>query len=383
MSALIMRLLAKDPDDRPASADAVLDELDAMTITVGPSTPVSGGVAGIIAAPARPLTKVFAGIGVLAVAIIIAAFIMKPGSQIRAQRQARMQAHRDSVKVVTDSLTRIAQAATAAAPVLSRDDSVRIAENVNRAMRQARIRDSVSRAKLRDSIQRAEEKRARDSIFRAYGGTRLGTTAKRRIVILEPAPSPRWPQAEQVGRAVADSLRSMLSKRAFAIVSPDSVRAARAGGLMQSPNAWAEQFGSELLVAIRIEERTPRRGQTGPDSVRLRINAYDITAQPRYYSRSLPTNTEFTVHGEMLSSLEATLLQTVGALEEMSRAPRRAPGDTSRGAMTTITLPDGRTVTVPIGTFPANAFEMLGRGRTPNPAAQSTPPTQPKKPPPV
>jgi len=382
MSALIMRLLAKDPDNRPASADAVLDELDAMTITVGPTTPVSGGVAGMIAAPARSLTKVFAGIGMLAVAIIIAAFIVNPGAQIRAQRKARIQAQRDSQKLVNDSLTRIAQAASAA-PVLSHEDSVRIAENVNRAMRQARIRDSVSRAKLRDSIQRVEEKRARDSIFKAYGGARPASASRRRIVILEPAPSPRWPQAEQIGRAVADSLRSMLSKRAFAIVSPDSVRAARAGGLTQSPNAWAEQFGSELLVAIRIEERTPRRGQTGPDSVRLRINAYDITAQPRYYSRSLPTNTEFTVHEEILSSLEATLLQTVGALEEMSRAPRRVPGDTIRGAMTTITLPDGRTVNVPTGAFPANAFEMLGRGRNPNPSAQSTPPTQPKKPPPV
>ena len=382
MSALIMRLLAKDPDNRPASADAVLDELDAMTITVGPTTPVSGGVAGMIAAPARSLTKVFAGIGMLAVAIIIAAFIVNPGAQIRAQRKARIQAQRDSQRLVNDSLTRVAQAASAA-PVLSHEDSVRIAENVNRAMRQARIRDSVSRAKLRDSIQRVEEKRARDSIFKAYGGARPASASRRRIVILEPAPSPRWPQAEQIGRAVADSLRSMLSKRAFAIVSPDSVRAARAGGLTQSPNAWAEQFGSELLVAIRIEERTPRRGQTGPDSVRLRINAYDITAQPRYYSRSLPTNTEFTVHEEILSSLEATLLQTVGALEEMSRAPRRVPGDTIRGAMTTITLPDGRTVNVPTGAFPANAFEMLGRGRNPNPSAQSTPPTQPKKPPPV
>ena len=382
MSALIMRLLAKDPDNRPASADAVLDELDAMTITVGPTTPVSGGVAGMIAAPARSLTKVFAGIGMLAVAIIIAAFIVNPGAQIRAQRKARIQAQRDSQKLVNDSLTRVAQAASAA-PVLSHEDSVRIAENVNRAMRQARIRDSVSRAKLRDSIQRVEEKRARDSIFKAYGGARPASASRRRIVILEPAPSPRWPQAEQIGRAVADSLRSMLSKRAFAIVSPDSVRAARAGGLTQSPNAWAEQFGSELLVAIRIEERTPRRGQTGPDSVRLRINAYDITAQPRYYSRSLPTNTEFTVHEEILSSLEATLLQTVGALEEMSRAPRRVPGDTIRGATTTITLPDGRTVNVPTGAFPANAFEMLGRGRNPNPSAQSTPPTQPKKPPPV
>jgi eukaryotic-like serine/threonine-protein kinase len=75
MSALIMRLLAKDPDDRPASAEAVLDELDSLTMTVGPQTPVSGGVAGvssIMAGPTRSLTRVFAGIGVLAVALIIA-----------------------------------------------------------------------------------------------------------------------------------------------------------------------------------------------------------------------------------------------------------------------------------------------------------------------
>ena len=380
MSSLIMRLLAKDPDDRPASAEAVLDELDALTITVGPATPASGGVAGMIAAPARSLTKVFAAIGVLAVTIIIAAFILKPGEQIRAQREARQQARRDSVKKATDSLTRVAQAATAA-PVLSREDSIRIAENVNKAMRQARIRDSVARARLRDSIQRAEEKRARDSIFKLYGGARTGTTTKRRIVVLEPTPSSRWPEAEFIGRAVADSLRSMLSKRAFAIVSPDSVRAARAGGRTQTPNEWAAQFGSEMLVSIRIEERPPRRGQTGPDSVRLRLDVFDITATPRYYSRSMPA--PWTVHEEVLSLLEGILLQTVGALEEMSRAPRRTAGDSVRGAMTTITLPDGRTLTVPAGTFPANAFEMLGRGRTPNPAAQSTPPTPPKKPPPV
>ena len=382
MSALVMRLLAKDPDLRPASAEAVLEELDAMTVAVGPATPASGGVAGIIAAPARSLTKVFAGIGVLAVAIIIAAFIIDPGAKIRAQREARLQARRDSIRQVTDSLARVAQAAV---PVLSREDSMKIAENVNRAMRQARIRDSVQRAKMRDSIQRAEEKRARDSIFKLYGGARPVAATKRRIVVLEPAPSSRWPEAEQVGRAVADSLRAMLARRAFSVVNPDSVRAARAGGRTQSVNDWAAQFGSELLVAIRIEERSPRRGQTGPDSVMLRINAYDITAQPRFYSRSLPQTAQWTVHEEVLSSLEATLLQTVGALEEMSRAPRRTAADSIRGAMTTVTLPDGRQITVPTVGFPPNAFEMINRGpRDPRrgaDSAQTKPPTQPKKPP--
>jgi hypothetical protein len=145
---------------------------------------------------------------------------------------------------------------------------------------------------------------------------------------------------------------------------------------------WASEFGSELVVAIRIEERPPRRGQTGPDSVRLRISAYDVTANQRYYSRTLPTNAEYTVHEEILSSLEPTLLQTVGALEEMSRAPRRPAGDTIRGPTATVTLPDGRTITVPAMTFPTNAFEMIGRG--PRRADSTTAPksaTPPRKPP--
>jgi serine/threonine-protein kinase len=379
MSALIMKLLAKDPDDRPPNAEAVIDELDAMTVTVGPATPVSGGMAGMIAAPARSLTKVFAAIGVLAVAIVIAAFILKPGSQIRAERQARMQAQRDSVRQVTDSLTRIAQAATQP-PVLSHEDSVRIAENVNRAMRQRTIRDSVARARVRDSIQRAEEKRARDSIVKAFGGTQAAAT-RRRIVVLEPLPSSRWPEAEEIGRAVADSLRAMLARRAFIIVSPDSIRAARAQTRMAQPSEWGRLFSSDLIVAVRLEERPPRRGQSGPDSAMLRINAYDLTAQPRYQARSIPAAPHWSVHEEVLSSLEATLLQAIGALEEMSRAPRRSASDTvASGTSTIITLPDGRQVTVPSVQFPANAFDILGRGQRGSTSA-ATPPAPPKKPP--
>jgi hypothetical protein len=221
-----------------------------------------------------------------------------------------------------------------------------IAEKVNSAMRAARVRDSVARAKYRDSVQRAEEKKARDSLFRAYGA-RAASTTKRRIVVVEPRPSSRWPEAERIGRAVADSLRSMLSKRAYIVVSPDSVRALRVMPQYSGVNELAGVLASDLLVSIRIEEKPPRRGMTGPDSVMLRITAYDLTAQSRYATRNMPASTQFTVHEEILASLEALLLQTVGSLEEMTRAPRKTAGD-ANPATQLIQLPGGRAIEIQV-----------------------------------
>ena len=344
MSALIMRMLAKDPDQRPASAEEVLEALDALT--VGPITPSNGGVLSPRRATGS-LTKVFAAIGVLAVLLIIAAFVLKPGEQLRAQRRAQLAARRDSIQRATDSLTRIAQASSSSPTALSHEDSLRIAENVNRQMRATRLRDSVARAKLRDSIQKAEEKRARDSIFKAFGGGREPIAARRRIVVVEPRPSSRWPEAEQIGRAVADSLRSMLARRSYAVVNRDSVQLMRQS--YGTVNELAGSLTSDLIVVIRIEERSPRRGQTGPDSAMLRITAYDLTARPQYAQRSVPSSSQWGLREEILGSLEATLLQTVGALEEMSRAPRRLPTDPQFGpaGTTTMTLPDGRVIQFP------------------------------------
>src|SRR3954467_6354360 len=93
LSALIMRLLSKDPDQRPPTANAVLEELDGMT-AVGASTPPHTVAASGLAMHARRLTGVFAAIGVLAVALVITFFVMRPNAAVRAQRQA---ARRDSI----------------------------------------------------------------------------------------------------------------------------------------------------------------------------------------------------------------------------------------------------------------------------------------------
>src|SRR2546430_1236952 len=146
-----------------------------MTIA-GSTTPVGGG---ILAAPARSLTRVFAVIGLLTVILLITFFVLRPSSAMRAQRIAA----RDSARRAADSITRIRLAAQnpPAPPALSHDDSIAIAEKVNKRVRASRLRDSVARAKLQDSLQRVEEKKARDSIFKAYGA-RPAATTKRRVV---------------------------------------------------------------------------------------------------------------------------------------------------------------------------------------------------------
>ena len=333
LSSLIMRLLAKDPDERPATADAVLDEMDSMTIGGG-VTPAKGG---IMAAPARSLTRAFAVIGLLTVVLLITLIALRPSAATRAQIRAERDRHlADSLKSVE-----LASLPPVAPPVLSHQDSVAIAEKVNKQMRAARLRDSVSRAKLQDSLQRVEEKKARDSLFKAFGA-RSTTTAKRRVVVIEPRPSPRWPQAEQIGRAVADSLRSMLGKRAYVVVNPDSVRALRPQ--FTTFNDLANALSSDLVIWIRIIERSPRRGTTDPDSVMLQVSAYDLTAQQQYSQRTLPVAPRWSVHEEILAPLEGILLQTVGALDEMSRAPRKVAG-----------TPETQVIPIPFGPFPGRA----------------------------
>jgi hypothetical protein len=350
LSSLVMRLLAKDPDQRPASADAVLEELDSTTLPAG-TTPVSGGV---LAAPTRSVTRIFAVIGLVAVILVLTLVALRPSqatrAQIRAERDRRLQ---DSMKQVA-----LAAAPPIAAPVLSHQDSVAIAEKVNKQMRAARVRDSVARARLQDSLQRVEEKKARDSLFKAFGARSTAPATKRRVVVVEPRPSPRWPQAEQIGRAVADSLRSMLAKRAYTVVNPDSVRALR----MQynTVNELAGALSSDLLISVKIVEHPGRRGTTDPDSVMLQLGAYDLTARAPYNQRIMPLGTNWSLHEEILAPLEALLLQTVGALDEMSHAPRRVPG-------TPETSP----------TFPAIPFSAVFPGRGSNIEIRTIPPKKP------
>jgi eukaryotic-like serine/threonine-protein kinase len=317
LSDLIMRCLAKDPSARPQTADEILQELDAMTMPLG-VTPQAGGVEA--RKPRRPwmsiaavaiLFAVLAGVGY---AVTRAPTTPQPSATATKTVPSATPPHADSTAraATPPALPVAAPPAPPPRPVISHDDSVRIAAAVAKRVAAARTADSVAKAKLAAETQR----KMIDSIIAANSGnTAGGAVTARRIAVAEPAEVRGWPQAPILGQAVSDSLRRMLRSRPkqFTLVDQDSVRTE----LLRTRDVSevARAVNSDLLISIRL---TPTRN----DSAMMMMQVYDLTAAPPYRSRMavgrpLPKN-------EVLASLDQVLLSTMTLLDEMTRAPRRA-----------------------------------------------------------
>jgi len=316
LSDLIMRCLAKDPSARPQSADEILQELDAMTMPMG-VTPQRGGVErrpsrrwASIAAVAI-LFAVLSGVG-----YVVTRSPTKPAPSATATKQPVGAGLRPPAAPVVAPPPAIATPAPK--PIISHDDSVKIAAAVAKKVAAARSADSVAKAKLAAETQR----KMIDSIIAANSGGAAGTAAAgpRRVVIAEPGEVRGWPEAPLLGQAVSDSLRRMLRARPrqFALVDQDSVRTM----LLRTRDVAeiARNTNSDLLISIRL---TPTRN----DSAMMMMQIYDLTAANQFRNRAaagrqLPKN-------EVLGSLDQVLLSTMTLLDEMTRAPRRPPPPTS------------------------------------------------------
>ena len=316
LSVLIMRCLAKDPDARPQRAEEVLHELDSLTMPLG-TTPQPGTVS--TPTQQRPW------LGVAAVAILFVA-LAGVGYAVTHQRSrvntippaaSRPAAPSAPLPAPTESLVKRAAAASGIAPppvpkpLITHEDSVRIAEVVRKRLDAAKARDSAAKAKIAEQTQR----KMMDSIIAANSGaTSSSPTGPRRIIIAEPPEVRQWPEAALLGRAVADSLRRILRPRTrqFTLVDADSVRAALSRS--RDLGDLTKSLDSDLLITIRLTA-LPR------DSAMLMIQAYDLGAIPSYRSRTAPSRP--VPKNEVLANLDALLLSTVTYLDEMTRAPRR------------------------------------------------------------
>jgi serine/threonine protein kinase len=322
LSVLIMRCLAKDPDARPQRAEDVLHELDSLTMPLG-VTPQPGTV--------KQPTKRRSWLGVAAVAILFAVLAgvgyavthqhsrveNAPPRSATAPVTAPAAPTSPSLPAPSESLVKRAAAASGIAPpalpkpLITHDDSVRIAEVVRKRLEAAKARDSISKAKIAEQTQR----KMMDSIIAANSGAAAATpTGPRRLIITEPPEVRQWPEAALLGRAVADSLRRVLRPRTkqFTLVDADSVRGALAR--TRDIGEVAKSLNTDLLVSIRLTA-LPH------DSAMLMIQTYDLAAVNPYRSRTAANRP--VAKNEVLANLDALLLSTVTYLDEMSRAPRR------------------------------------------------------------
>jgi serine/threonine-protein kinase len=323
LSALVMRCLAKDPAGRPQRAEEILHELDAMTMPLG-VTPQSGGVE---TKPRRRSAAIL--LASVAALVVVAALYgisrrsapSSPKSDSAAAARATAKTTMAPTAPVNPTQSGGAPATPAPAapplvkpapikPVITHEDSIRIAEVVRKRFAAAKTRDSITQARL----QAEAERKMMDSIIAANGGAASTSAAPRRLVITEPPPLRQWPEAALLGRAVADSLRRMLRARPkqYSIIDPDSVRLAMTTS--RDLGELTKNLSSDLAVSIRITV-LPH------DSAFLFFQVNDLGAITSYRtraasSRAVPKN-------EVLASLDQMLLSVLTFLDEMSRAPRR------------------------------------------------------------
>lgn len=239
LSSLIMRLLAKNPDDRPKSALAAIDELDSLT------TPVE--VAGMLRSATSPTRR---GMRLVAALAVVAAISVPLISSRRAAARER------------------ASAIEAARRDSMRADSVRVARS------ESVRRDSLDRATKARTL--AASRAARDSIARTKTGTATKTAASaggsgsnrgllaprfatpRKIALLPPRYQPTT--ADDVVRAlrtVQDSVRNAFIAAGYTIATADElVELLSAGSELRRRVALSQNVGALLNLDL-----VPRGGE--------------------------------------------------------------------------------------------------------------------------
>lgn len=300
LSNLIMRCLAKDPADRPQSAEEILNELDSMTMPLA-ITPQAG-----VPAPTRNTSAM----GLVAAALLVVVIVVVGFNVVRHRPRRYQRTLPQATSSVAMPVPPVAPRVPTATSSITRADSARIADETRRQLEATRMKDSLARVALADQT----ERKMVDSIIAANSGSgATSVTGPRRLVIAEPSSAPGWPEAAILGRAVGDSLRRMLRlRKQFVIVNPDSVR----NELLRSRNIndVTKSLNSDVVVSIKMRA-LPN------DSVIVWLQSYDLTADSTYRTRiaigkPVPKS-------QALYNLDALLLSTVTNLDEMSRAPRR------------------------------------------------------------
>jgi len=237
LSAIIMQCLAKEPNDRPPTAEALMTALDAITSSSGE---VKTAATKILPAVANRRRRLAIGGGVATIALASAVMVFASGRSGEPIPPAAATASSGGGAAAAVPAPPPQPAAKKSAPAplqLSAADSLAIAEAVQKRLaREEAIHGREQVIMFADSIAAVARRVAIDSIVRASlprgmnvpvftGGGPLPPewTAKRRVVVVEPKKS-RNDRLNDFGATLTEGIRgALLKKKNYSVVDPDSV----------------------------------------------------------------------------------------------------------------------------------------------------------------
>ena len=362
LSALIRRLLAKLPEERPQVAGEVVTALDDIALSSGQHlAPVRA-----TQKPSLGSTLVLAALGLV---VVGGAWLMGE----RSGTEAGTAAVRDSL-VAAESSAVVASAAS----MLTREDSMAIARAVSARMAQRAAAapppptttvasaprdpraDSIALLAAADSIRAQIQRAVIDSLVQlgvrmrpvaaelaaveselriaasgpamatSVGDVRVPTTGAgvrssepRRIVVALPRPVPGRPELDAISRALADSLRARLAAtRRYSLVPADSVAAALRES--RTVNGVQERLASDLIVSIALVPRT--------DTVLRMVSVRDLSAPRGADHRTVVSPVAASDPAAGIGELVPRVLRTMSEMERSARQLRdprfspRSPG---------------------------------------------------------
>ena len=250
LSAIIMQCLAKEPDKRPPTAEALMSALDSITTSSGDvKTPVTPMLPAV--AQRKRRLSIAAAITTVALGSTVAVFAAQ-----RGEKPDVTNAHADTASGTvraTVSTSESASAKTAAKPapstsasplpvVLTRADSLAIAAAVRQGLAEEQaLRGAQHVSVFADSIIAAVRKTMIDSIIKATvpRGVRIPVWSEsqpsplatpsvpsrtRRVVVIEPRAT-RREDVNSLGRLLVSSIRrSLVQRDGYHVIDEDSVR---------------------------------------------------------------------------------------------------------------------------------------------------------------
>lgn len=327
---LLSHLLQKSPADRPASATEVVAMLDAIGTGSGETL-------------ALPMPRPSTG---RVVAIAAAGLLLVASAWLAGQRRGEAVIStymRDSI-ALAESLQAMAPAAT----MLSREDSIAIAEAVSQRIAQRPApaasdrRDTVSLALMADSIRRDIQRLVLDSMMRAMrvptmsateaaalatvaeaaareaASLRGPPTAERRVVVATPRPSRGRPDLNTAAAVLVDSLAAGFERHPrFVVVPRDSVDAVLTRS--RTVEAVREALGADIIVSLSFIP-------TPDDSITRIVQVRDLTlANGRSASRVVPARVPNADPTQGARELPRQAIRAVFEMEQVARQRSAGP----------------------------------------------------------